>query len=76
MALALVPADEGMPAHQLTEAPESAGGSALARFGLGAERGPQFFMAARPAGWAQAILRQLLEVADYAEAGDREVVWS
>jgi hypothetical protein len=76
MALALVPVDEGMPAYQLTEAPESGAGSSLARLGLGAERGPQFFMGARPAGQAQTTLRQLLEVAEFATAAAREVVWS
>ena len=76
MALALVPEDEGMPAYQLTEAPESgAGSSLLAGLGLGAEGGPQFWMGARPAGHAQEVLGRLLEVAEFAQANGRLVVW-
>lgn len=76
MALALVPVDEGAPAYQLTEAPEGgAGSSLLAGLGLGAERGPQFWVGARPAGQVQATLRQLLEVAEFAESEGRQVVW-
>lgn len=77
VALALLPVDEGMPAYQLTEASEAGtAGSALAAWGLRAEKGPEFFMGARPAGYAQEVLTRLLEVAEFAEAGSRKVVWS
>lgn len=60
MALALVPTDEGMPAHLLT--PEGS-------------EGVQIWQAERPAGYAQSRLAQLLEVAEFALSQGREVAW-
>jgi hypothetical protein len=59
MALALLPEDEGMPAHQA--------GNTM--FGL------QVWTAPRPAGHTQKVLERLLEVADYALAQGRDVDW-
>jgi hypothetical protein len=59
MALALLPEDEGMPAHQA--------GNTM--FGL------QVWTAPRPAGHTQNVLHRLLEVAEFALAQGREVDW-
>lgn len=61
MALALLPTDEGMPAYRISEE--------------GAE-GAQMWQGARPAGYSQDKLNNLLEVAEYALAQGREVVWA
>jgi hypothetical protein len=59
MALALLPEDEGMPAHQA--------GNTM--FGL------QVWTAPRPAGHTQNVLHRLLDVAEFALAQGRDVDW-
>ena len=59
MALALLPADEGMPAYE----------SSNTMFGV------KMWAAPRPAGHTQRVLERLLEVADYASAQGRDVEW-
>jgi hypothetical protein len=59
MAVALLPEDEGMPAHQA--------GNTM--FGL------QVWTAPRPAGHTQNVLHRLLEVAEFALAQGRDVDW-
>lgn len=72
MAMALVPADEGVPAHKVGAGSEMAGfAGEMARAGH-----PNVWDCGRPAGYNQAKLGYLLEVAEYALEQGREVVWA
>ena len=82
MALALCPADEGMPAYKLgsEEAPAHFGFIADALEGKAqaeaeGREGVTVWQCARREGYTQEMLGYLLEVAEYAQAQGREVVW-
>ena len=67
VALALSPADEGMPSFQL------APGDSAGIFGTVREGGPTFIQGARRPGYLQERLEQLRELADWALANGAEI---
>ena len=70
VALALSPADEGMPSFQL------APGDSAGVFGTVREGGPTFIQGARRPGYLQERLGQLRELADWAVANSAPVCFS
>ena len=68
VALAVSPADEGMPSHDLQP-----GDDAGPLFGIVREGGPRIIQGARRPGYLQERLGQLRELADWAVAHDAEI---
>ncbi len=69
MALALAPADEGMPAFELSP------GDSAGILGVVREGGPRIVMGARRPGYLQDRLRELHALAGWAVANGEEVQW-
>lgn len=69
MALALAPADEGMPAFELSP------GDSAGIFGVVREGGPRFIQGARRPGYLQDRLRELHALAEWAVANSQPVQW-
>lgn len=67
VALAIEPADAGIPAHQLLP------GDSAGIFGTVAEGGPTFIECGRREGYTQERLSQLRELADWAVAHNAEI---
>lgn len=68
LALAISPADEGMPSHDLQP-----GDDAGPLLGIVGEGGPRIIQGARHPGYLQDRLTQLRELADWAVAHDAEI---
>lgn len=67
LALAIAPADEGMPSYEL------APGDSAGIFGTVRQGGPRFIQGARPEGYTQQRLAQLRELAEWAVAHNAEI---
>ena len=70
LALALAPESAGIPAHAVVPP------FAQAQLGAASSGGVQMIECGRPEGYVQGILERLHEVAEFALAHDRDVVWS
>lgn len=69
VALAIAPADEGMPAFELSP------GDSAGIFGVVQEGGPRFIQGARRPGYLQDRLRELHALAEWAVANNQPVQW-
>lgn len=70
VALAIEPADEGVPSHRLLP------GDSAGIFGTVQEGGPAFIECGRREGYTQERLGQLRELADWAVANGAEIAFS